>query len=183
MKESSAATVPSSGDDPMVCVGVITSVHGVKGNVKIRSFTDAPTDIATFHHVFDDSGRQFNISVIIPKKDYMIAAIEGVSSRNDAEGLRNVKLYIKRSELPELANDEFYHADLIGMEARSSDGTLLGTVKNVVNFGAGDILEIYDISSEKIIYYPFKKQFIPAVDAISGVITLLPLEEVIAVDE
>ncbi len=169
--------------DRSICVGVITSVHGVKGYVKIRSFTDNPVDVTSFSKVFDEEGKVYKINLVFPKKDYLIAAIEGVSSRNQAEDLRNTKLYIKRSELPTPASGEFYHADLIGMEAFLNDGSKFGIVKNVVNFGAGDILEIYDITSEKVIYYPFRKQFVPMVDIIQKSITLNPLEEVIASDD
>jgi len=172
-----------SSQDPDLCIGVITSVHGVKGYVKIRTFTDLPTDISTFNHVFDTDGATFKLKVMIPKKDYVICSIEGVASRNEAEKLRNTKLFIKRSELPKLSEDEFYHADIIGMEAVSSEGGTIGIVKNITNFGAGDILEIYDISSEKVIYYPFKKQFVPLVDVLQRKITLNPLEELIAGDE
>ena len=169
--------------DPDLCIGVITSVHGVKGYVKIRTFTDEPSDIEQFSHIFDDAGASYELKIKIPKKDYIIASIEGVISRNHAEKLRNTKLFIKRSELPDLSQDEFYHADLIGMEAVSTEGDTVGIVKNITNFGAGDILEIYDLSSEKVIFFPFKKQFVPAVDVLQRKITLNPLEEMIAGDE
>ena len=164
-----------------ICVGVITAVNGVKGYVKIRSFTERPADMANFECVYDpENNRTFKVKLISEKKDYLIAAIEGINNRNEAELLRNTKLYIKRSELPSVNEEEYYHIDLIGMQALSEDGVVIGIVKNVVNFGAGDILEVYDTSSEKTLYYPFTKQFVPVVSVVHHNLILRPLEETIA---
>ncbi len=181
-KQNTASTVQNVLDSD-ICVGVITAVHGVKGYVKIRTFTNKPADVTGFRNVFDEAGKTYKVSVVFPKKDYLIASIDGVIGRNAAETLRNTKLYIKRSELPETGDGEFYHADLVGMEAVNQDGSRFGIVKNIVNFGAGDILEIYDITSEKVVFYPFKKQFVPIIDLLQRQITLNPLEEVIAADD
>jgi 16S rRNA processing protein RimM len=166
--------------DNKICVGVITSVNGVRGQVKIRSFTETPVDIANFNNVVDEEGISYNINSVLAKKDYIIAGIEGVKTRNEAETLRNKKVFIDRSELPELHSDEFYHADLVGMEVRNLDGMTIGFIKNVVNFGAGDILEISDISNDKSTYYPFKKQFVPEVDLVKGFVVVDFQEEIIA---
>lgn len=166
-----------------ICVGVITSVNGVRGHVKIRSFTEKPTDIANFIHIFDDNENVYNISIVAIKKDYVIAGIKGISNRDEAEKLRSTKLYIKRSELSEPGKDQYYHADLIGLEARSEEGVTIGIVKNLVNFGAGDILEVYDTTSEKVVYYPFTKQFVPEVNLNGKFLVLKPLEEIVAAGE
>ncbi len=164
-----------------ICVGVITAVNGVKGYVKIRSFTDRPSDIANFENLYDpESSKIFKLKLISEKKDYIIAAIDGICNRNDAELLRNTKLYINRAELPETQTEEYYHVDLIGMQALSEDGIVIGIVKNVVNFGAGDILEVYDTTSEKTIYYPFTKQFVPIVSLLEKNLILRLSEETIA---
>lgn len=170
--------------DSDICIGVITSVNGVKGYVKIRSFTDKPGDIAKFDYIFNpESQQRFQISIVSTKKDYIVAKIDGVTTRSDAETFRNTKLCIKRSELPKVKDDEYYHTDLIGTEARSEEGVIVGIVKNVVNFGAGDILEIYDKTSENTLYYPFTKQFIPDVNLKDKYLILKPLEEVVAAVE
>jgi len=170
--------------DNDICVGVITSVNGVKGYVKIRNFTDKPSDIAKFDFIFDLNSKQsFQITVVSSKKDYLIGKIEGINSRSDAEKLRNIKLYIKRSALPSVKENEYYHADLIGTEARSEEGIIIGTIKNIVNFGAGDILEIYDKTSENTLYYPFTKQCIPEINITQKFIIVKPLEEVVAAIE
>ena len=167
-----------------LCVGVITSVNGVKGYVKIRSFTEDSRDICSFKNIFDkDTNTQFKIKLVSAKKDYIIAGIEGVENRNEAEKLRNTKLYITRDELPSLKKEEFYHADLIGMEVRTEDSISLGLVRNLMNFGAGDILEVQDLITEKVSYYPFNKQFIVKVDASERIITVTVLEEVLAADD
>ena len=170
--------------DNDICVGVITSVNGVKGYVKIRSFTDQPSDIAKFDFIFDPESKQnFQISVVSSKKDYFIGKIVGINNRTEAEKLRNTKLYIKRSALPNVSEEEYYHADLIGTEARSEEGVIVGTIKNIVNFGAGDILEVYDKTSENTVYYPFTKQFVPEINITQKFIVLKPLEEVVAAVE
>jgi 16S rRNA processing protein RimM len=166
-----------------ICVGVITAVHGVRGHVKIRSFTEHPEDLASFNNIFDHQHNQYDIRVVEVKKDYLIASIDGVDSRASAELLRNVKLYIKRSDLPSTSDDEFYHADLVGLRAYSENGVQLGIVNNIVNFGAGDIVEVCDLATEKTIYYPFTKQFVPEVNIKEGWVKLAPLEEEIAASE
>jgi 16S rRNA processing protein RimM len=173
----------SANNDQDICVGVITAVNGVKGYVKVRSFTNNPKDIAEFAKIFDENNNEYKLSIVTSKKDYVIVGIKGVTSRNEAERLRNIKLYIKRSELPEPGNDSYYHADLLGAEAVLSDGTKFGVVKNIVNFGAGDIIEIYDHNSEKTVYYPFTKQYVPDVNLKDKRVILEPLEEVIAASE
>ena len=170
-------------EDYNICIGVITSVNGVKGLVKIRSFTEQPEDIASFGKLFDDQQREYQLSIATLKRDHVIAGIKGVNSRNEAEKLRNVKLYIKRSNLPSSTSNEFYLADLIGMNATFKDGTKFGTVKNLLNFGAGDIIEICDLNTEKMIYYPFTKQFVLEVNTKKNQLVLEPLEELIAAAE
>lgn len=166
-----------------ICVGVITAVHGVRGYVKIRSFTEHPSDIANFACIFDDGGNLYAIKLVEVKKDYLIASLEGVKSRTEAEKFRNTKLFIKRSDLPSVEDEEYYHADLVGLKACYEDGTQIGIVRNIVNFGAGDIVEICDLATEKTIYYPFRKQYVPEINIAEGWVKLAPLEEEIAANE
>lgn len=181
MRNTNTALKPQ--DTPDLCVGVITSVSGVKGHVKIRSFTEALDDICRFNYVFDESGKEYKAKLISKRKDFIIASVNDVSTRNEAELLRNTMLYIKRSELPPIANNQYYHADLIGSEAHLENGVFVGTVKNILNFGAGDIIEIYDVASEKSLYYPFSKQFIAKIETESKSITLKIIEETAAAAE
>lgn len=171
----------SDGAD-LVCIGTITSMHGIRGNVKIHTFTDKPQDIAAFDEIFDDYGKIYKITAIsIPNNaNCIIAQIDGFNSRNDAEALRNLRLYVKRSALPIIQNaDEYYHADLCGMTARLKTGQVMGIVRHILNYGANDILEICDIDSEQIILYPFTKQFVHTVNIKERYMILEPLEEVV----
>ncbi len=147
-----------------ICVGVIASANGIKGYVKIKCFTDDPRDIESFTEVIDiRSRRVFVIKVRSIRNDCIIASIEGVETRNDAEQLQNVKLYIKRSELPAPNADEYYHADLVGCSVKLENGQLLGKIKNVHNFGASDLIEVHNDVSNEDTYYPFNKDFVKEV--------------------
>lgn len=163
-----------------VCVGVICSANGIKGHVKIKSFTENQEDILAFHRLYDPiSGRVFKLSVVSSRKDALIAKIEGVTDRNEAETLHNTKLYIDRSELPEIPENEFYHTDLIGLLVEDSMGVQLGKITNVMNFGAGDIMEIRNESTNKEEYYPFNKDFVIDVKLQNGIVVVNRMEELV----
>lgn len=163
-----------------ICIGVITSASGVKGKVKIRSFTEKVDDIANFSHIVDQDDAILKIKVLSAKKDHIIAGIDGITSRNEAERLRNTKLYINRNDLPGLANDEYYHADLIGLEVRNTNGLSVGVVRNVLNYGAGDVIEVSDLLNGSINYYPFTLDFIPEINVEIGYLVISPVEEIMA---
>jgi 16S rRNA processing protein RimM len=129
---------------PLLYVGVIASVHGVRGQVKIKSFTAEPEAIFTYSCLTDATGkRSFQLTPRGVSGDALLATLEGVTSREAAEALKGQKLYIPRTALPELASDEeFYHEDLCGMQVVLPSGEIFGTVLHVANYGAGDLLEI-----------------------------------------
>jgi 16S rRNA processing protein RimM len=162
-----------------ICIGVITSAHGVKGYVKFKSFTENPDDILGFKNILDDRGRSYKVKIIGIKKDFLILAVEGINSRNDADKWHNTKLYVTRAALPATKKDEYYHADLIGLEVRDENGIKIGYVEGVENFGAGDILNILDLTTRKVISYPFIKQFVPTINLEEKYVSILPLEEII----
>ncbi len=166
-----------------ICVGVVVAADGVRGHVKIKSFTDNPKDIESFSYLFDAEGREYKIKILATKKDCLVVSIDGVTNRNHAEQLRNVRFYIKRSGLPSVEADEYYHADLIGLKVKAQDGLVIGEVISIMNFGAGDILEIKDEFSEKAVYYPLSKQFVSKIDVNNRFIEVMPLEEIIATTE
>lgn len=164
-----------------VRVGVICSANGIKGYVKIKSYTANPEDIVSFKQVYElNTGRQFKLTCIAKKKDILIAKVDGVTNRNDAELLQNIELYIDRSELPEPSKNEFYHADLIGLLVEDTIGVQLGKVTNVMNFGAGDLLEVRNESTNQEQIYPFNKDFVVDVRLDNGVIVVNKVEELIA---
>ena len=157
----------------LVCVGVITTVHGVRGNVKVKSFTQKAADFAGFGALCDAAGkRSFNVKIIGESKGIFLVQIDGITDRTAAEALRGTELYVSRDKLPETAENEFYYTDLVGMTAKSPDGKFLGQVKAVYNFGAGDMLEINGVDD----FVSFCDQNIPDVDLKNRVITVcLPL--------
>ena len=126
-----------------VCVGVVTGPHGVGGAVRIKSFTARPEDIAAYGPLADETGRRrLELRLLGAAKGVLIARLPGVEDRDRAEALRGLRLYLPRSALPPPEEEEYYHADLIGLEAVLADGTPLGRVRAVHDFGAGDTLEI-----------------------------------------
>lgn len=162
-----------------ICIGIITAVYGVKGYVRICSFAENPEDFMSFSRVFDRDMMEYKLQIISSRNNKIIAAIEGVNSRAQAEKLCNKQLFIKRSELPVTEQDQFYHADLCGMTAKLTSGESIGIVKNVFNFGAGDLLEICDITSERTLYHPFTRVFVPEVNLEGRYLVLKSVDEVI----
>ena len=152
----------ASGErENLVCVGVITTAHGVRGLVKVKSFTRDAADFASFGSLCDASAkRSFKVRIVGRNKDLFLVQIDGVTDRNAAEALRGMELFVSRSQLPESVEDEFYYADLVGMTAKSPEGSVLGKVAAVYNFGAGDMIEIEGVED----FISFCQQNVPEVD-------------------
>lgn len=164
--------------DP-VRLGIIVGVRGIKGEVRIKSFTDDPVDIASYGPLYDQTGmRQFDVRANGTQKGTVLAWIDGVNDRNVAEALKRTELFIERSQLPPPDEDEFYNADLEGLEAVDTDGEVLGKVKGVFDFGAGPVLEI-----SGNILVPFTNAAVPVVDIKGGKIVINPPEELVAPPE
>jgi len=125
-----------------VCVGKITVPHGLRGLVKIKAFTETSSAIADFPQLHDEAGRRVLLSIVGEQKTGVIAKIEGVSERVQAEAWSGKLLYITRSDLPALGPEEYYCADLIGLRAVTEEDRRIGVVRDVHDFGAGGILEI-----------------------------------------
>ena len=147
-----------------VCVGQITGAHGVRGLVKVKSFTAAPDDLVAYGPVSDEAGaRRFVLHLMSWAKDQWIVRIDGVADRDAAAALRGVRLYVDRAALPETEEDEFYHADLIGLAAVLADGSAFGTIRGVFDFGAGEMLEIARPGAGAVMM-PFTLAAVPVVD-------------------
>lgn len=147
-----------------VCLGAITGPHGVRGLVKVKTFTEVPEDIAAYGPVEDETGtRRFTLRITGAAKGQVIVAMEGVGDRNAAEALKGQRLYVERAALPEPDDGSFYHADLIGMDVVALDGTALGTVSALYDFGAGDLLE-FRAADGKARMLPFTEEVVPTVD-------------------
>lgn len=153
-------------NESRLCLGAVVGVHGIKGEVKIKSFTAVDRDIDKYGVLEDQTGtKSFSLKVVGHSKDLLRAKIKGVDDRNQAESLIGTELWIDRSRLPEPKEDEFYQADLIGLEARL-EGTedVIGTVAGIYNFGAGDIVELKLAENGKLEMLPFTKHYVPEIN-------------------
>ncbi|MBO4520333.1 MAG: 16S rRNA processing protein RimM [Alphaproteobacteria bacterium] len=164
----------------LICVGAITTAHGVRGLVKVKSFTRNAADFAAFGELSDASAkRSFKVEIVGKNKDLFLVKIDGVTDRNAAEALRGTELFVSRSRLPETAGNEFYYADLVGMTAKSPDGSVLGKVAAVYNFGAGDMIEIEGVED----FISFCQKNVPEVDVKNREMTVCLPESVEAKPE
>ncbi len=154
-----------------ICVAAVAGAKGVRGAVRLRIFTDSPAALAAFPALQDDAGRLVRLTMVEERGP--VAVIDGVMDRNAAEALRGTRLYVARSDLPPSDTDEFYHADLIGLAAALVDGSPVGRVKAVHDFGAGDILEIVG-KSGAVIMLPFTRDAVPHVAPEKGGLAIDP---------
>ena len=161
---------------PLILVGVFGAAHGVRGEIRLKSFTEDPASIADYSPLSDEQGRRaFAIKALRHVKDDMfVARIEGVNDRNAAEALTNLRLFVSRDRLPPAQEGEYYHHDLIGLSAVTVDGAPFGKVVAVENYGAGDILEIAPAGGGETILIPFNDDFAPQVDFAAGRIVVVP---------
>ena len=159
-----------------LCVGVITGAQGVRGAVRIKSFTVVPEDVAAYGPVADEKGhREFALRPVGRAKGVVIATIAGVTDRDGAERLKGVRLYVARDRLPAPGKEEYYHADLIGLAAVLRDGTPLGQVRAVHEYGAGDSIEVVRESGATVMV-PFTRATVPEVDLAAGRLVIEPLD-------
>ena len=160
--------------EDFICVGAITGARGLKGEVRIKSFTNVPTEISSYGDVFEENGRtKYQLRITGQVKGQLLARLNGVENRDAAESLKGTRLYIPKSALPETDEDEFYFADLVGLRADLVDGGYLGKIRGVHDFGAGAILEIIDKESRTVMV-PFTRAAVPKVDKIGGKIIVDP---------
>jgi 16S rRNA processing protein RimM len=161
-----------------ICVAQIGGAHGIRGEVKLKSFTADPMAVKDYGPLTSEDGSaSFEIEALRPAKGHLVARFRGVGDRDAAERLVHLRLFVPRERLPPPAADEFYHVDLIGLMAVTADGTEIGTVAAVHDFGAGDILELQPRSGGTTIMVPFTEAFVPKVDLAAGRVTVVPPEE------
>lgn len=159
--------------DERVLVGRISAAHGIRGEVKIKSFTADPLDVAAYGPLETGDGRTLRIASARPGMFAIVARLEGIDTRTAAETLRGQNLYVKRAALPPAEEGEYYHADLIGLVVAGPDGRRLGAVKGVYDFGAGDLLDVApDATPGKTVFVPFTDAMVPAVDLAARTATL-----------
>ena len=148
-----------------ICVGAIAGSFGLQGEVRLKSFCSTPEAIATYGALTSEDGtRSFTVKLTRPVANGLGARITGVTTKEQADALKGVSLYADRSKLPSLPDDEYYHADLIGLAVHDTGGVLIGNLQAVHNHGAGDLLEIMGPGMKTALLLPFTRAIIPTVD-------------------
>jgi 16S rRNA processing protein RimM len=156
----------------MVLVGTITGAHGIRGEVKLRSFTEDPQAIAAYSPLETAKGAKIAIAKLRPHKDGFIAILKGVTDRNAAEALRGTELFVPRERLPEPEEDEVYVHDLIGLAVHLPDGSLLGEIVDVADYGAGDLIDVKVEGRKDTVLIPFASQYVLEADGSKVVVDL-----------
>lgn len=160
-----------------VCVGAIAGSFGVRGEVRLKSFCAVPEDIGSYGPLEDETGKNsYPVRITRPIKNGFAARLGGIATKEQADALKGTRLYVARDRLPALPNDEFYYADLIGLDVYDTGGTRLGRVKSVLNHGASDLLEIHGPGLKTTVLLPFTLAHVPTVDLIRGRIVADPPE-------
>lgn len=156
----------------MVLVGAITGAHGIRGEVKLKSFTADPEAIAGYSPLETAKGRTFEIAKLRAQKEGFIATLKGVTDRNAAEALRGTELFVPRDRLPEPEDDEVYVHDLFGLPVYLADGSLLGEIVDVVDYGAGDLIDVKVEGRADTVLIPFAEGYVLEADGDKVVIDL-----------
>jgi len=159
----------------LICVAEITGAHGIQGMLKLKVFSDSPDSITEYKPLYDfKADKTFELTYLAKHKNSYLGNIKGVDDRNKAEALKGTKLYIHKDLLPEIdEEDTYYYKDLIGLTIKDTDGNTIGTVANVVDFGAGELLEITQLPDGKNFFLPFKHAYVPTVNIEKQEITVI----------
>lgn len=166
-----------------ILLGTIAAAHGIRGEVMLRTYTSDPEAIADYGALSDKAGKHiFKIKSVRATPKGLIARIDGVNDRNGAEALRGIDLYVERERLPETDAQEYYHADLIGLDARDAAGAVIGVIVSVANFGAGDLLEIRKSGTKQTEYVAFSAANVPHVDIAAGHLVIV-MPDLVGEDE
>lgn len=161
--------------EDLVCVGAIAGAFGVRGEVRLKSFCAQPEDIEAYAPLSNEAGtHSYSVQLTGSAKNGFIARLGGVTTKEEADALRGVNLFAPRDRLPSLPDDEYYHADLIGLQVLDTGGTVLGEVRAVQNHGASDLLEIHGPGLKSTVLLPFTLAAVPTVDLASGRIIVDP---------
>ena len=157
-----------------ISVAAVMGSHGVRGNVKIKPFTETPESLGRFDKVYLEDGQQVSLKILsVGSKGVMLARLGKVESRDASNALRGQHLYVDRAALPDLADDEIYHADLLGLDAVLADGSALGRIAAIHDFGAGNVVEILPPQGASIML-PFGGAALVAIEPDKGQVVLAP---------
>ena len=167
-------------DQKRICVGVITGSHGLEGHVKIKSFMVVPEDIAAYGPLTDKSGKQnYELDIISSNKRGLVAELIGINNRDASDNIKGLELYLLRDLLPILEEDEFYYTDLVGLSVKNINGKLMGIVRLVDNYGAGEVMEV-DLLDGGTEMYKVCKEVVREIDLKKGCIIIDPPNELFA---
>ncbi|MEO0922706.1 MAG: ribosome maturation factor RimM [Pseudomonadota bacterium] len=164
-----------------VCIAALAGAFGVRGEMRLKSFTSNPEDVAAYGAVSSEDGsKHFTITLTSQTtKGSLVVRLSDIATKEQADALRGTRLYVERDRLPDLPDDEFYHADLIGLEVFDTGGAALGHIKSVLNHGASDILEVQLNSGSATVLLPFTQEVVPTVDLKANRIIADPPEGVL----
>lgn len=164
---------------PIICIGKIKSAHGIKGQLKLISYTEDPLNLLDYAPITDKTGQKiFQFTLISQKKNLLTVSLEGISTRNEAEALEQIELFTDRDNLPELEEEEFYYEDLIGLTVHHQDDHNFAQVVQLFNHGGGDIIEIKEKISGKTHLLAFNKENVPEIHIAAGyIVVALPETE------
>lgn len=158
----------------MIPIGKIVAAHGIRGGVKLKSYTEDPEAFQDYAPLFLADGTVLKLeSFSAGPKDMFLATFQGIKDRNQADALRGKEIFIERDQLPETDEEEFYHVDLIGLKIMDEKGEFYGVVKMIQNYGAGDFLEIGMENGEEA-SLPFTQQAVPEISLSEGKLVIDP---------
>jgi 16S rRNA processing protein RimM len=160
-----------------VLLGAVIGAQGLKGEVKVKTFTQSPARLGAYGPLHTKDGKRFRVLSVREAKDAAVVALDGVNDRNAAEALKGAELFVPRAALPKEEADEFYHADLVGLRAEDTEGRAMGTIRAVHNFGAGDVLEIVRDDGDEV-FLPFTREVAQEIDIEGGRIVIAAPEEI-----
>ena len=167
-----------------VCVGDVVGAFGINGEIRIKSFCSIPKSIGDYDQLTDETGsKKFKLEIIGPIKGGFSARIFGIKYRDQAEDLKGTALYVLRSEMPDLGDDEYYYSDLINLSVFDTGGIKLGKIMSVNDHGAGDFLEIKALGQKNLALLPFTKKSVPTIDLKLGRVVIDPPKGVFDSDE
>jgi 16S rRNA processing protein RimM len=161
-----------------VLLGIVIGAQGLKGEVKVKTFTAAPERLGGYGPLHAADGRTFTVTGVRQAKGIGIVQFAGIASRDAAEALKDVELFVSRERLPATEAHEFYHADLIGLRAEDTEGRGIGKVIAIHNFGASDVIEIARDDDNGTVLMPFTREIVPTIDIAGGRIVIAAPEEV-----
>lgn len=163
--------------DDKICVAAIAGAFGVRGEVRLKSFTAEPEAMADYGPLSTEDGTAtYSVTLTRPVKGGFAARLTGVATKEQADDLKGTRLYTDRDALPNLPDDEYYHADLIGLDVFDTGGVKLGAVRAVHDYGAGDMLEVFGPGLKTTVLIPFTNACVPTVDLAGGRVVADPPE-------